>query len=117
MRQSTSEAPVYFRKRLLGFAESYGGSRSGVLEASDDVLRFREGDGPVFDWGLLDIRALQTSSSTVQITPRHGAMAQFRFVSDSPRRWEELICHLLSEAWLRAGRGRIVEFQPRIVVR
>ncbi len=117
MRLVEEESPVYFSGRLLGFFERLGHDREGVLRLSTDTLAFSGPDGATLEWCLLDITALQTSSSSVQISPKGGAVAQFRFVDDSPRRWEELLQYALSEAWVRAGIGVIVDFQPRIATR
>lgn len=80
---------------------SHAGAEGGLLE----------------EWPLLDIRAVQTSSSSLQISPQGGGVVQFRFQGDSPRRWEDLLRRTLREAYRRAGRGEILEFQPRIVTR
>jgi hypothetical protein len=116
MRTSTGEDPVRMAGRLLGFHERFGDGREGTLRVTDDGLVFTPDDGGApHRWDLLDLRALQSASSTVQITPLRGPMMQFRFQADSPRRWEDLLRHLVAETWRGAGRGEVVEFQPRIV--
>ena len=67
-------------------------------------------------WLFLDIRAVQTSSSSLQFSPASGGLVEFRFESDSPFRWEHLLHRGLRRAYAAAGLGTIVEFQPRIVV-
>jgi hypothetical protein len=52
-------------------------------------------------------------------TPGEGAghgtgLVLFRFVEDSPRRWDELLRHAVARRWEALGRGTIREFQPRI---
>ena len=69
------------------------------------------------EWPLLDIRALQGSSSSLQISPLEGGVVTFRFEEESSRRWEELLKAGLRRMWSEAGRGEIAEFQPRIRVR
>jgi len=66
-------------------------------------------------WSLLEIRAVQTSSSSLQFSPRGGGLVELRFPYDSPLRWETLLRGALRRAYRREGRGEIVEFQPRIV--
>ena len=58
---------------------------------------------------------MQTSSSSLQVTIPSGELIQLRFSLDSPRRWEQLLKAALQKAYREAGRGEIVEFQPRIV--
>lgn len=116
IRVATGEEPVRVAGRVLGFHERFGAERDGTLRASDDELVFTADDGgPPARWSYLDLRALQAASSTVQITPQAGPMVQFRFPADSPRRWEDLLRSLVAGAWREAGRGTVVEFQPRIV--
>jgi ribosomal protein L37E len=115
VRIAMEEAPVRFRGELLGFAETLGPGTSGVLEITDEALTFSAPGEGGRQWPLLDIRAVQTSSSSLQISPREGGLIQFRFRMDSPRRWEELLHLALREAYRRAGLGEITEFQPRIV--
>lgn len=115
-RFAGSEVPVRFRGELLGFYEEFGEPVPGELSLEHDRLVFRPdegGDGAV-RWPLLELAALQTSSSSVQISPRSGGVVLFRFEDASVRRWEELLRAAISEAWRGAGRGEVVEFQPRI---
>ena len=125
-RVAGEEAPFRFRGELLGFAERLGAGVPGVLEITDEALTFSPtvtseshsgSEGIGRSWPLLDIRAVQTSSSALQISPRDGGLVQFRFRLDSPRRWEELLHLALREAYRGAGLGEITEFQPRIWAR
>jgi DNA-directed RNA polymerase subunit RPC12/RpoP len=113
-RRSLSEEPVYFRGRLLGFCEMRSEEAEGELRIRDRTVSLVRGDGTE-SWDLLDLLALQTSSSSVQISTRDGGVIQFKFVSDSSRRWEDLLRLLVARAWREAGRGEILEFQPRII--
>jgi hypothetical protein len=126
VRVAREESPFRFRGELLGFAETLGVGVPGVLEITDEALTFSPSvtseshsgsEGIRGSWPLLDIRAVQTSSSALQISPREGGLVQFRFRIDSPRRWEELLHMALREAYRRAGLGEITEFQPRIWAR
>jgi hypothetical protein len=142
-RWATEERPFRFRGELLGFAEGMAAPVAGVLRITDDDLVFREmpgsgglpaiarasaggvptpstaveGGALLHGWPLLGIGAVQTTSRSLQIAPRAGGLVQFRFPDDSPRRWEELLHLALRQAYRRAGRGEIGEFQPRIVAR
>ncbi len=75
-------------------------------------------DGPAEGggvWNHLDILAMQSTSSSLQLSLPGDRLVQFTFLDDSPRRWEVLMQQLISGAHQRAGHGRVVEFQPRIV--
>ena len=116
VQRSLGEEPVYLGARLLGFREVLGDGSDGVLHAGPDGIHFEPDDGPQpLRWSLLDIQSLQGSSSTVQIRAPATGLVSFRLASDSPFRWEELLARLLRRAWEAAGRGTIVEFQPRII--
>ena len=133
MRKSSEEQPLRFKGSVLGFVEALSEGEHGHLHLQEDRLAFvpsggqeDEGaptvSGPVESagnsaetWDLLDIRAVQSASSAVQISPPGGGMVQFQFVSDSPFRWEALLKAALQTAYAEAGRGEIREFQPRIV--
>jgi len=117
VRVAREEAPVRFKGELLGFAEILGDPVAGVLEISPEALVLSASGGAVDRWPLLDIRAVQASSSSLQVSPREGGLIEFRFPADSPRRWEELLHLALREAYHRAGFGEITEFQPRISTR
>ncbi len=111
---ATVEEPIRHRGRLLGFIERPGPPSSGRLEADLQAVRFRGDDGTDWGCGYLEVRAIQASSSSVQLSPRGGGVVTLRFLDDSPRRWEELLRTRLRHAWREAGRGEIVEFQPHI---
>jgi hypothetical protein len=117
IRRSYAEEPVRYGGRLLGFAERLDEEVPGTLRVTDSCLIVDRDEGEALCVGLLEVRALQTSSSSVQITIPSGELIQFRFSQDSPRRWEQLLKLALRRASREAGRGDIVEFQPRIVTR
>lgn len=119
VRRSREEDAVRYRGRLVGFFEKLGPVRSATLHLVDDALELRDGEsGAVTDrWSLLDLRAVQSSSSSVQIYTVDGELVQFGFPDESPLRWEALLHEVLRRAYRRAGKGEIVEFQPRIVTR
>lgn len=116
-RSEGEEVPVRHRGEVLGFVERLGKPENGQLAADADGLSLLKNGDPVGRWNLMDIRAIQATSSALQISTRENQIFHFRFVDDSPRRWEELLRWLVSEAYRREGRGEVVEFQPRIVTR
>ena len=119
---SGEESPVRWGGELLGFAEAMGEPTTGTLQLTEEALILRgggpaesEGEDPSKVWPLLEIRAVQTSSSSLQFSPSAGGLVQLRFTDDSPFRWEILLRKALRAAYRREGLGEIVEFQPRIV--
>jgi hypothetical protein len=125
VRRSGEEAPVRWGGSLLGFAEAMGEPTSGFLGLSDEELALWMGETsdfpdhqavPARRWPLMEVRAVQTSSSCLQFSPKSGGLVEFRFPKDSPFRWESLLRNALGAAYQREGLGEIVEFQPRIVV-
>lgn len=117
VRRSGGEGrPVWRSGELLGFVERFGPWEEGTLVAAHDRIRLEAGeDSP--EWGLLELTAVQGSSSTVQLRAASGELMQVRFIEDSPRRWESLIRRLVARCWERAGLGEVTEFQPRITAR
>jgi hypothetical protein len=114
MRVAREEEPLYRNGKLLGFVEQSGPKSQGKLAIDPYHLTFRGRNGDAHEWPVLDIRAVQGSSSTVQISPPEGGVVTFRFSSDSPRRWEDLLRRVIRDAWGEAGRGKVTEYQPRI---
>jgi hypothetical protein len=136
LRHSSGEKPVRWQERLLGFFEAFAPGQPGTLRLEHDQLSFegatgsgsdggREGGsmaggvgtGAGFRWELLSLRSLQSASSSVQFTTGQGDLVHLAFRDDSPRRWEALLRHALQRTWLEAGRGEIVDVQPRIRTR
>jgi hypothetical protein len=117
VRVAREEESVTYRRRLIGFVESRGPALSGRLTLYHDRIDFKPDAGPARTWALLDVRAIQTASASVQISPLEGGVVTFRILGDSPRRWEDLVRTRIRNAWRAAGRGEIIEFQPRIRTR
>ncbi len=117
---STRETPVRWQSRVMGFFERLRGGVPGELRLDGDRIHFLPGEGEgsmrgdTREWPLLDLRSLQAVSSALQLTGREGELAHFRFRGDSPRRWEDLLRAAIQREWRAAGRGEVVEFQPRI---
>lgn len=118
VRRARGEGAVHYRGHLLGFAEKLEKGRTATLRLADDILEVTEtgGEGVASRWNVLDLRAVQASSSSLQIYTVAGDLVHFRFVDASPVRWEALLQGVLRRAYRKAGRGEIVEFQPRITV-
>jgi len=117
VRRADGERPLRHRGEVLGFVESFGSSEPGRLRVTEEALELL-GEGTTrARWNLLDLRAVQASSSSVQIYTAARELVQFRFVRDSALRWEQLLHVVLREAYREAGRGEIHEFQPRISTR
>lgn len=106
---------VRWRGELLGFREALGEPVAGVLRLTPDRLEFQALGGELHGWSLGEITGVQPSSSTVQVKPRHEGVVGFRFTDESPRLWEELLGESLRRWYRRAGRGEVIEFQPRVV--
>lgn len=116
MRVALGARPLRHRREYLGAIELLGEPIPGTLVLTTDHLAFT-GDGTTRTWRLDDLTAVQPSSSTLQIKARREPVVSFRFPADSVRLWEELLTTVLRERYRRAGRGEILEFQPRIVAR
>jgi len=116
-QEADVESPVRFRGQVLGFFEQLGEGESGRLVLDEEAMRFFPDSDPAApkSWLLLGIRAVQSASSSIQISPSEGGVVLFRFEVDSPLRWESLLKSAMQRAYDRAGRGTIHEFQPRIV--
>lgn len=117
----TLEALI-FRPSVVGRADpgerAAREGRAGLEGKADPGDGVGAPQGPDFSqsWPLLQIRAVQTSSSSLQFSPLAGGLVQFRFLNDSPYRWESLLREGLRTVYKREGMGEIVEFQPRIIV-
>lgn len=102
---------------VLGFRETEGQTLTGALRLDASRLTFTADEGATRGWALADLTAIQSSSRVVQIKQRGAPVVTFRFLTGSPRLWEELLQWAVRALYRRLGRGEIREFQPRIVVR
>lgn len=111
------ECPLWHGGTLKGFYETMGPPSRGTITARRDSVSVAAGAArdPAGSWNYLELLALQTSSSSLQISLPGGRLVQLRFAGDSPKRWDDLMRHLVAAAYQRAGRGAVLEFQPRIV--
>jgi hypothetical protein len=113
-RFALKEWPVRYRNAVVGFFEERGPKIAGTLRLGQREIRFTEAAGPVHEWLLLELSAVQTASAAIQISPPEGGLVSFRLIGDSPRRWEDSLKQRIRRLWHSAGRGEIREFQPRI---
>lgn len=109
------EEAVWHRGALRGFAETMGPAAPGSIAVDRETVSIDDGGPGSGRWRHLDLGAVQAASSSLQLSLPADRFVQLRFLDDSPRRWETLMRRLVTDAWMRAGRGRVVEFQPRIV--
>lgn len=124
-RPATKTDVVHGESGYLNRIEIFDRDRDGRLELTPDRLIFRP-DAPerpseaptgveTGEWGLGSLTAVQASSRTLQIKVRERPLVSFRFQDDSVFLWELLLQEALRRFYREAGRGEIVEFQPRIV--
>ncbi len=115
LRRVLREVPLRYRGKLKGFFEVHEEPEEGLLELSDETLTFHPGEGKEqLRWSLIDLRSIQTSSGSVQITPPELEAAVFYFPEDSPRRWEQLLFYAVRRARERAEEeGGMEELQSR----
>lgn len=113
----TGQEPIWRRGRLRGFAEKMGAPSPGTATLDREAISVEVSARPYGRWGYLELKAMQTSSSSLQISLPGDRLVQLRFTDDSPKRWEDLLQCLIREAYQRAGRGFVAEFQPRIAAK
>jgi hypothetical protein len=121
LRLEIGAEPVAFRGVYLNRIERLGPPRAGILQLEIDRIGFHEDGqsdsaGPI-TWHFDAIRAVQPSSSTLQIRAEQLPLASLQVPGGSIRLWEELLTAALRAYYAARGRGEIIEFQPRIVTR
>lgn len=110
----SNERAIRYKGALRGFAETMAPEAPGNIAARRDALSIKTPPAPAGQWSYLELRALQASSSCLHLSLPGDRLVQLRFEVDSPRRWEEMLRALVRDAYRRAGRGAVLEFQPRI---
>jgi 1-acyl-sn-glycerol-3-phosphate acyltransferase len=105
--------PVYEGPDLFGWAEqmSLRVQATATLSATTLVLRLAEREEVT---PLDQILSIQPTSSSLQITRRDRPLIALRFRNASIRLWERVLQIRVANAYRRAGRGEIFEFQPVI---
>jgi 1-acyl-sn-glycerol-3-phosphate acyltransferase len=116
LRMAEGDESVYDDGTYLNRIERFGPRREGTLRLELDRLSF-VGQTPADTviWPFEALEAVQASSSTLQLRGRGKPVGSLKFPDGSSRFWEELLCAVLQYRATAEGRGRIVEFQPRIV--
>ena len=115
IQRVTGSETVHDEAGYLNRIEIWGEESPGTLVVGPDVLVFTPEEGNPESWPLETLTAVQASSHSLQINRRGAPLVSFRFLDDSIFLWEELLHAVLQAHYDRTGRGRIVEFQPRIV--
>lgn len=114
-RRVTGFDPIYGEHGYLNRIEIWGDPVPGRLELRSDRLVWTPDTGRPEQWPLGTLTAVQTSSRAVQLNQAGGPLVEVRFHDDSVFLWERLLHAALQDLYVRTNRGRIVEFQPRIV--
>ena len=117
VRVAVEDKPIYSFGSYMGRYELMGPPKAGVLELDGNRLRFIADEDIGFDWALLELSAIQMSSSTLQLKAKRQPVVTIRFKRSSAKLWEERLQAAVRDAYARAGLGDIVEFQPRIATR
>lgn len=118
LRVADEDRPIRAFGMYWGRYEHFGEPAEGTLTLTDQRLSFEPADRAHrlrFDWSLLDLTAIQLSSSTLQLKAKRHPVVTIRFATSSSRLWEERLQMAVRSAYRRAGLGDVVEFQPRIV--
>jgi hypothetical protein len=115
VRTATSSTPHRHRGIYLGQIESFGQPEAGWLSLSPTELRFEPDTGEDRIWPLIELTAVQPSSTSLQLKLRRGPVLSLRFPEASSLLWEEHVRHAVQTLYTTLGSGEVREFQPRIV--
>jgi hypothetical protein len=113
---ATSHQTVWWRGGVLGFFERITDRREATLRLSGSEMILVCRDRERLVWGLERIDAMQISSRAIQLNIRDAGLQQMEFLSDSPKRWEDLLRLALDRFYALRGR-EVVEYQPKVVTR
>lgn len=116
LQRRTGREPIRRGHEFLNSIDVFAAAEKGTLALHHDRLEFDGPRGPE-SWPLERLGALGSSSKSLQLRLRDGAVFAVRFPEASVRFWEELLREALRARYAATGRGEIVEFQPRIVTR
>tara|TARA_Y100000590_G_C15710459_1_gene1010061 strand:+ start:589 stop:1194 length:606 start_codon:yes stop_codon:yes gene_type:complete len=105
---------VRWKGRVIGFFEHITEHQVAILKLKKDYLTLAWGEQNSLVWPLENLTAIQISSKAIQINIRGKGLYQIEFVSDSPRRWEDLLQCTLYRFYKNQGQ-RVIAFQPRII--
>jgi len=115
-RRAVGQGVALVGDQVAGFYEEFTDRTGGNIHANEEGLTLRDDTGDVLAWGWEDLRAVQTSSRSLQINVHPEGLFDLTFESDSPRRWENLMHRALRNHY-RARGLEVMEFQPRVVTR
>lgn len=113
VRVARAARPLRGRGELMGWIETFGPFRDGMIALAEEGLSF-SGPGLTLHWPVDRITAVQPTSSALQVKARGQPVAGIRFLEGSVRLWEDRIQAAIRALWRRTGRGEIAEFQPCI---
>lgn len=117
VRVAVEDRPIYAFGLYMGRYERMGPLQAGFLQLEGERIRFLADQGVGFDWALIELSAIQMSSSTLQLKAKRRPVVTIRFERSSAKLWEERLQAAVRDAYARGGLGDVVEFQPRIAVR
>ncbi len=108
--------PIRLNGRIRGFSEQLGGALpAGVFLYDDLLVLWFQDERETIHCPLVQLRAIQTASSSLQITTPKEGLLDLRFPMDSSRRWEDLLRTAVDHAHQKAGNGSVLEFQPVVL--
>ena len=113
-RRAVGQGVAYERGEVAGFYEEFTERAGGTVKVHAGGLTLLDDTGDAFDWDWSAIRAVQTSSRSLQLNIHPDGLFDLEFEGDSPRRWEGIMHRLLRAHHADQG-SEVVEFQPRIV--
>jgi len=116
VRMAIGDLPLRRGNDLLGFVERFGPPASGQLTLESEAVAFvPDTVGPGANgwrWALSDVTAISPASSAIQLKARGAPAASIRWPDGSLRLWEQRLQYCVRQAYARAGKGDVVEFQP-----
>ena len=115
VQRVTGSETVHDEAGYLNRIEIWGEESPGTLAVGPEALVLTPEEGAPETWPLETLTAVQASSHSLQLNRRDAPLVSLRFLDDSIFLWEELLHAVLRRFYEQTGRGRIVEFQPRIV--
>ena len=116
VQHAGEHAPVWWKRKVVGFYECLDEPREGVLRLDGDTIEIEIAGLVHRTWPLEDVLAIQISSRALQINVRGEGLWQHTFREDSPRRWEALLEAALTRFYAGIGK-EVLEFRPMVVTR
>lgn len=107
---------VWWKGRVLGFFERITERREATLRIDGAAVTITGAGREPLIWPLESIIAIQISSKAIQLNIKGVGLYQMDFLSDSPKRWEDLLKEALRRFYAALGQ-EVVEFHPKVVTR